>query len=161
VFQELKQKLLSGQMTFAEALPKALPQLRGKVSDEKLLWLASELQGYSNAIEFYQNNTHGLPRYRIVPGALFLMTADGNLNELKHPYARRTDYFLSAPVAWLEEFARLQGDISLVEVPELTAFMSGAGGGVVCQTKKVELRRIIANFRNEFIALLDQVEPTN
>ncbi|MBS1992267.1 MAG: hypothetical protein JSS86_05505 [Cyanobacteria bacterium SZAS LIN-2] len=161
MFQELKQKLLSGQITFSEALPKALPQLRGKISDEKLLWLASELQGYSNAIEFYQNQNHGLPRYRIVPGALFLMTPDGNLNELKHPYAKRTDFFLSAPVSWLEEFARLQGDISIVEVPELTSFMSGAGGGVVCQTKKVELRRIIANFRNEFIALLDQVEPAN
>jgi len=161
VFQELKQKLLSGQMTFSEALPKALPQLRGKISDDKLLWLASELQGYSNAIEFYQNNNHGLPQYRIVPGSLFLMKPDGSLNELKHPYAKRTDYFLSAPVSWLEEFARLQGDVSIVEVPELTAFMSSAGGGVVCQTKKVELRRIIANFRNEFIALLDQVEPAN
>lgn len=161
MFQDLKQKLLAGQVTFAEALPKALPLLRGKISDDKLLWLASELQGYSNAIEFYQGTDHTLPKYRIVPGALFLMTPDGNLNELKHPYARRSDYFLSAPVAWLEEFARLQGDISLVEVPELTAFMSSAGGGVVCQTKKSELRRIIANFRNEFIALLDQVEPVH
>ena len=161
VFQELKQKLLAGQITFSEALPKALPQLRGKVSDEKLLWLASELQGYSNAMEFYQNQVHELPKYRIVPGQLFLMTPEGNLTELKHPYAKRTEYFLSAPVAWLEEFARLQGDVSIVEVPELTAFMSSAGGGVVCQTKKVELRRIIANFRNEFIALLDQVEPAN
>jgi hypothetical protein len=161
VFQDLKQKLLSGQISFSEALPKALPQLRGKVSDEKLLWLASELQGYSNAIEFYQSNNHGLPPYRIVPGALYLMTPDGALNELKHPYAKRTDYFLSAPVAWLEEFARQQGDTSVVEVPELTAFMSASGGGVVCQTKKVELRRIIANFRNEFLALLDQVEPAN
>ena len=161
MFQDLKKKLLTGQVTFGDALPKALPQLRGKISDDKLLWLASELQGYSNAIEFYQNQSHNLPKYRIVPGALFLMTPDGTLNELKHPYAKRTDYFLSAPVAWLEEFARLQGDISLVEVPELTAFMSGGGGGVVCQTKKYELRRIIANFRNEFLALLDQVEPTN
>jgi hypothetical protein len=161
VFQDLKNKLLSGQVTFAEALPKALPQLRGKISDEKLLWLASELQGYSNAIEFYQSQAHSLPKYRIVPGALYLLTPDGALTELKHPYAKRSDYFLSAPVAWLEEFARLQGDVSLVEVPELTAFMSASGGGVVCQTKKVELRRIIANFRNEFIALLDQVEPTN
>ena len=99
--------------------------------------------------------------YRIVPGSLYLMTAEGELNELKHPYAKRDNYFLSAPVSWLEEFARLQGDISIVEVPELTAFMSGGGGGVVCQTKKSELRRIIANFRNEFIALLDQLEPAN
>ena len=159
MFQDLKQKLLTGQTSFAEALPKALPTLRGKISDDKLLWLASELQGYSNAIEFYQNKDHGLPQYRIVPGALYLMNKDGDMNELNHPYAKRTEYFLSAPVAWLEEFARLQGDDSIVEVPELTSFMSGGGGGVVCQTRKSELRRIIANFRNEFIYLLDTVEP--
>lgn len=161
MFQDIKRRLLTGQMSFGEALPKALPAMRGKASDDKLLWLASELQGYSNAIEFYQSPAHNLPKYRIVPGGLYLMTSDGNLNELKHPYAKRNDYFLSAPVAWLEESARLQGDLSLVEVPELTAFMSASGGGVVCQTQKYELRRIIAAFRNHFIALLDSMGQAN
>ncbi len=160
MFQELKVKLLAGQITFNQALPQALPQLRGKIADEKLLWLASELQGYASAIEFYQTEDHNLPPYRIVPGTLRLMTGDGNLVELKHPYAKRTKIFLSSPISWIEEFAshNQQGTQSLVEVPELTAFMSQGGGGVVCETTQAELRRIIATFRNQFIDLLDQVE---
>ncbi len=160
MFQELKAKLLAGQISFNQALPQALPQLRGKIADEKLLWLASELQGYANAIEFYQTENHNLPAYRIVPGILRLMTADGNLVELKHPYAKRDHIFLSSPISWIEEFAGSSehGPQSLVEVPELTAFMSKGGGGVVCETSQAELRRIIATFRNQFIDLLDQVE---
>ena len=157
MFQDLKQQLLTGQISFNQALPQALPQLRGRIADEKLLWLASELQGYSNAIEYYQSGGHNLPKYRIVPGVLRLMTAEGNLVELKHPYAKRDQIFLGAPISWLEEFSNQAGDWTLVEVPELTAFMSSGGGGVVCETQKVELRRIIATFRNEFINLLDQV----
>jgi hypothetical protein len=160
VFQDLKAKLLAGQIAFNQALPQALPHLRGKIADEKLLWLASELQGYSNAIEFYQTGDHNLPSYRIVPGTLRLMTADGQLLELRHPYAKRDQIFLSSPIAWIEEIANhnQQEATSLVEVPELTAFMTKNGGGVVCETTQNEVRRIIATFRNQFIDLLDQVE---
>lgn len=158
VFQNLKSQLLSGQISFNQALPQALPELRGKVPDAKLLWLASELQGYENAVSYYQSGDHELPKYRIVPGTLRFVTPDGQLTELKHPYAKRDMIFLSSPISWLEEFATYDGDISIVDVPELTAFMNGGnGGGVVCETQKSELRRIIATFRNEFIALLDQV----
>lgn len=155
VFQTLKTQLLSGQISFNQALPQALPLLREKISDEKLLWLASELQGYSNAIEYFQHKNHGLPEYRIVPGALRFVTPDGNVQELNHPYARYSHFFLGAPISWLEEFSSYPGDISIVDIPELTAFMGGIGG-VICETRKSELRRIIATFRNEFIAILDQ-----
>ncbi|MBL8081736.1 MAG: hypothetical protein JNN26_03910, partial [Candidatus Obscuribacter sp.] len=43
----------------------------------------------------------------------------------------------------------------------LTAFMGAGGGGVICQCQKSELRRIIATFRNEFIAILDKVGETS
>jgi hypothetical protein len=157
LFLDLRTKLLQGKIPFNQALPEALPLLRGKISDEKLLWLASELSGYQEAIAFFQGEDHGLPLYRIVPGQLKLMTTDGNLVELKHPYAKRNKFFLSAPISWIEEFSTWPGDQSLVEVAELSAMMSAAGGGVVCETHKAELRRIIATFRNEFIALLEQV----
>lgn len=161
MFQDLKQKLLTGEISFNQALPQALPKLRGQIADEKLLWLASELQGYANAIEYYQSGGHSLPQYRIVPGTLKHLTSDGNLAELRHPYAKRDKIFLGAPISWLEEFSLQHGDWVLVEVPELTSFMSGIGGGVVCETRKEELRRIIATFRNEFINLLDKVSASS
>ncbi|HMW92981.1 MAG TPA: hypothetical protein PKE54_23335 [Candidatus Obscuribacter sp.] len=161
MFQQLKNQLLSGQISFNQALPQALPELRGKIADEKLLWLASELQGYENAVAYYQTEDHGLPKYRIVAGGLRYMTPDGQITELKHPYAKRDHIFLSSPISWLEEFASYPGDQSLVEVPELTAFIGAGGGGVICQCQKSELRRIIATFRNEFIAILDKVGETS
>ena len=161
MFQQLKNQLLSGQISFNEALPRALPELRGKIGDDKLLWLASELSGYEGAVSYYQSDDHGLPQCRIVAGALRYMTPDGQITELKHPYAKKSHIFLSSPISWLEEFATYPGDMSLVEVPELTAFMGAGGGGVICECQKSELRRIIATFRNEFIAILDKVSETS
>jgi len=158
VFEELKQKLLSGQITFTQALPEALPKLRGKITDDNLLWLSSELQGYSDGLTFYQSQHHGLPTYRAVPGALYIMRPDGSFEPLNHPYASRDRFFLSAPISWLEEFSNMQGEDSLVELQEFGAFIAKTGGGVVCACPKSELKRIIATFRNEFIKLLDQVD---
>ncbi|MBI1271273.1 hypothetical protein GC174_12655 [bacterium] len=157
MFEELKRKLLSGQTTFEKALPEALPNLRGKISDEKLMWLANELQGYQQALDFYQTANHDLPTYRIVQGDIYLWR-DGSYEELNHPYARRTEYFLSAPISWIEQFSNLPEDTSTVELPELSTFMAQGGGGIVCVCANAELKRIIARFRNEFIQLLDEAE---
>lgn len=158
LFEEMKRKLLAGETTFSEALPSALPNLRGKIPDEKLLWLSNELQGYQQALDFYQMDNHDLPVYRIVPGDLYLMRADGNCEEINHPYARRDKYFLSAPIHWLEEWSTHPDETSIVELPELSTFMAQAGGGIVCFCPRSELKRIIAQFRNDFILLLDEAE---
>lgn len=154
----MKRKLLAGETTFSEALPSALPNLRGKIPDEKLLWLSNELQGYQEALNFYQMDNHELPIYRIVPGDLYLMRPDGNCEEINHPYAKRDKYFLSAPIHWIEEFANFPDETSIVELPELSTFMAQAGGGIVCVCARSELKRIIAHFRNLFIQLLDEAE---
>ena len=161
MFQQLKQQLLSGQTTFSKALPDALPELRGKITDEKLMWLSNELQGYQQALDFYQTTNHDLPPYRVVPGSLYLMQADGNMQEINHPYATRTEFFLSAPISWIEEFSNFPDETSIVELPELSTFMAQAGGGIVCVCARSDLRRIIATFRNEFIKLLDEIERGN
>lgn len=157
MFQELKRQLLSGQTTFTKALPDALPALRGKITDEKLIWLSSELQGYQDGLSFYQTTSHELPPYRVVPGSLQAYYEDGSMEPLNHPYANRPQHFLSAPISWIEEFSTFSGDVSIVELPELSHFMASQRAGVVVVTPKSELKRIIATFRNEFIKLLDQV----
>ncbi|GEM_PF-450768 len=156
-FQKLKQQLLQGQTTFTKALPEALPALRGKIQDDKLNWLSNELQGYPEALEFYKSTDNDLPKYRIVQGALYHLQPDGNMEPLNHPYARRNDFFISAPIMWVEEASGYPNDDSLIELQEFGAFMAAVGGGVVVTCKKTELKRIIATFRNEFIKILDEV----
>jgi len=157
-FQQLKNQLLSGQTTFTKALPDALPKLRGNITDDKLIWLSSELQGYPDALSFYQSQHHGLPAYRVVRGSLHILRPDGSFEPLIHPYANRQDFFLSAPISWIEEFSTLPGEESLVELQEFGQFIARTGGGgVVCACQKLELKRIIAVFRNEFIKLIDEV----
>jgi hypothetical protein len=113
-------------------------------------------------LSFYQSQHHGLPNYRAVPGALYIIRPDGSFEPLNHPYASRDRFFLSAPISWLEEFSNLQGEESLVELQEFGAFIAKTGGGgVVCACPKTELKRIIATFRNEFIKLLDQVDKAS
>lgn len=158
MFQQLKQQLLTGATTFSKALPEALPLLRGKAPDEALIWLSNELQGYQGALDFYRTTNHGLPPYRVVRGAIYLMMPDGSMQTLNHPYAQRTEFFLSAPVNWVEDFSKFDGEESIVEMAEFASFFGGLGGaGVVCVCKRSELVRVIATFRNEFIRLLDYV----
>lgn len=145
-------------MTLPDALAKALPLLRGHVTDEKLLWLANELQGYQNALEFFQSNSTEFPQYRIVTGRIWLLTPQGNLTELKHPWAQKERIFLSAPVSWLEEAHVAPGDTSLVDMMELTNYLAKGFGHVVCECPKEHVRSILTVFRQRFIQLLDQVQ---
>jgi hypothetical protein len=159
---QLRQQLQRKEISVGDAAVKALPLLRGKVSDDTLLWLVSEVQGYSNAIEFYQNpgsssvNTL-LPEYRVVTGSLRLLDGSGMLKELKHPFASRGRYFLSAPVSWLEQFESLPGESALADCPDLTSYMGKGLGTVVCEFPKPQLHQIIIHIRQRLAAVLDKV----
>jgi hypothetical protein len=156
---DVRQKLKRGDITISDTIVTILPQLRGCVSDETLMWLASELQGYANAVQFYQSDNHHLPSYRVVKGVLRLVHSGGKLAEVKHPFAQRSQYFLSAPVAWLEDFAKLPGEFVLVELPDLTAFLGGGAGNVACELTKVQLTRVLTAVRSRVIEVMDQVVP--
>ena len=155
--QELKRKLLTRQISYSEALPLALPDLRGKIADDKLLWLASELQGYQNAMEFYQSRVGDFPKWRIVKGQLRLLNTAGALVSVNHPFANRAEFFLGAPISWLEQFASQPEDPSLVDLPELTSLIGKGTGNVVCVLPRAQLNLVIANSRRDFMSLLDHV----
>ena len=156
---QIRQQLQRKEISVGDAAVKALPLLRGKVSDETLLWLVSEVQGYQNSIDFYQDkgNTTNLPGYRIVSGKLRLLDGSGMLTELKHPFASRGKYFLSAPVSWLEQFESLPGDKALADCPDLTSYMGKGLGTVVCEFPKPQLGQMIVHIRQRLLAILDKV----
>jgi hypothetical protein len=155
---QIRQQILHREVSVGDAVLKALPLLKAKVSDEILLWLVSELQGYTNAVEFYQTKkaAHNLPEYRVVTGRLKLMDSAGSLKELRHAFAERGTYFLGAPVSWLEQFASLPGDTALAECPELTSYLASGDGMVICEFSKSQLVTIIAQVRTKLLELLDQ-----
>lgn len=156
--QTINSKLQLREISIEQAIVKALPMLRGKVGDETLLWLVSELQGYHAALDFYQNEKHNLPEYRVVTGQLQLMEPTGAISPVNHPLARRRRYFLSAPVSWLEEFLSLPGDVSLVELPDLTAYLGTGKGTVICQCPKPELMKMLVIIRQKVMAVLSKAE---
>ena len=161
MLDQIRQQLQRKEISVGDAAVKVLPLLRGKVSDETLLWLVSEVQGYQNSIDFYQDkggvSTADLPAYRIVSGALRLLDGNGQLNELKHPFASRGKYFLSAPVSWLEQFESLPGESALADCPDLTSYMGRGLGTVVCEFPKPQLRQMIVHIRQRLLAVLDKV----
>ena len=157
MLQELKQQILNKQVSLGEALPRVLPELRGRVADIKLLWLSKELQGYDDALDFYRSSSHGLPPYRIVKGSLFRVGQDGSITPLTHPYAQRSDFFLSAPISWLETEAKVPGDESLIELTEFSAFKVAGDHGVVCACAKTDVKRLVSAFQVRFLRLLDEV----
>jgi hypothetical protein len=158
VLQDLKNKVQSGQIALSEAIPRALPHFRGKVSDDRLMWLSHELQGYPNALEFYRNQRDDFPPYRIVNGTLLMMDSNGNTKEVtNNAFGKRTEFFLSAQVAWLEDSNRFPGQITYVELPELNVYMAMGQGNAVCEVTKDQLQRILNSVTTSFCALIDQV----
>lgn len=159
VLQELKSKVQNGQVSLGEAITKALPAFRGRVSDERLIWLSNELQGYPNALDFYSRPGNDFPPYRVVRGALKMM--DAGTHEVTpvthHPIGNRTEFFLAAPIAWLEESVQLPGTITYVELPELNVYMKGQKGNTVCELTKDQLTRILSSFKTSFCSIIDEV----
>ncbi len=154
---ELKRKIQVGELQLGDALAQALPSFRGQVGDSRLLWLSHELQGYPHALDFYQKPSNEFPPYRVVNGKLKVMDRQGNLSAVSHSIGQRTQFFLAAPIAWLEESALLPGNITYVELPELNTYMKMGMGEAVCEVSKEQIQRIIASFRQSFIALIDEV----
>ncbi len=136
----------------------ALPKFRGLVADDVLVWCANELQGYSGGLEFYQNKNHDLPEYRVVTGRLRVVSADGNFSEINHPLAQRNQYFLSAPLGWLEDFFGLPGDQAIADLPELTNYIGRhVGGTIVCECPRTDLKRILDQFQIKFVSIIEEV----
>lgn len=158
MLEDLKKRLTNKQVRLGEALAEALPAFRGKITDECIMWLASEMQGYQNASDWYQRPTKEFPAYRIVKGELGVMDREGNLGALNHPLAQRQEFFIGAPIAWLEDSATLPGHITMVEMQELNAYMGKfAHGTIVCRMTKDSLLRILENFRLNLIRVIEEV----
>lgn len=159
VLQDLKNAVVAGQVRLGEALSRALPNVHGKVADDRILWMVNEMNGYPNALNWYSRPTEDFPPYRVVNGVLKSVDPAGNLGDMNHPLAAKGRYFLAAPISWLEEAADTDSNVALVEMQELSGPYAKAtgGGGVVCSCNKDEITRILNSFRQNFVAILNEV----
>ena len=72
--------------------------------------------------------------------------------------SQRTEFFLAAPVHWLEESHNLvPGQITWVELQELNVYMKGQNGNAVCELSKEQLTRILNSIKGSFCSLIDDV----
>ena len=152
--EQVQLRLQEKKISISDAIVEALPHLREKRSDEILGWMVNELQGYGNTMAFYSKPNHGLPEYRIVNGTLKLLAKNGEMTGVDHPLANRKQYFLSAPISWLQEFASLPGELCIVELPELASSLQS--GQVVLQLPKAQLIRILNEVQARLLLLLDE-----
>jgi hypothetical protein len=152
--RKLKQRLQQDKISISDAIVEALAFLRTKESDETLRWLVNELQGYSNVMAFYSQPNHGLPAYRVVNGTLKLLGKNGEMANVDHELANRKEYFLGAPVSWLEEFASVPGLESVAELPELANSLPS--GQVVLQLPRAQLQRVLGEVKARLLLLLDK-----
>ncbi len=151
--EKLRQDIEQNKISLSDAIVKALSELKEKENDKTMAWLANELQGYSNPLNFYYQPKHDFPEYRVVNGFLKLMTKEGTLVNLEHSLANRSDYFLSVPISWLEEAATLPGETRFTEMPEFSHDIS-SGQGVVVQYSGSQLQTVLQEVKNRLLALL-------
>lgn len=157
MLDEIKQRLLSNDLRPSDALSRALPKFRGLVPDSRLEWCANELNGYQNAFEYYQGRANEFPGYRVVIGKLKILRPDNTFAETQHKLAQRSEFFLAAPLQWIEDFYTLPGHTTVVDLPELTTYIGRTvGGTAVCECEKGQLELLLQGFNNTFLALLDE-----
>ncbi len=154
----IREKILNGNQALSQIISQFLPQLRGKINDANLMWLACELQGFQNTLTYYKNGDPSLPPFRTVAGILRVVNSNAEYAPLNHPFAQRTHFFISSPLSWIEEaIQQQQGDYVLVELPDLTTMFKLPNQIVVCECTKAELSKILYNVRLKFLDLADEV----
>jgi hypothetical protein len=157
MLEELKRDVLNGKRSLAEAITLALPSFRNKLSEHKIAYLVSEYQGYANiALDYYKRPSKEYPNYRVVPGQMKMMQIDdGQLADLTHPLASKSEFFIAAPIAWVEESLGLGIDPTMVEMAELGKLPNGI---VVIVTAKAGPQRIIDIVRQSLLSFIDEAE---
>jgi len=157
MLQELKRDVINGKRALNDAITTALPLFHNKISEHKVAYLVNEYQGYQNdALDFYKRRTKDYPAYRIVDGQMkVMMTATGELAEIKHPLAKEPQLFISAPIAWVEESSHLGIDPTMVEMGELGKLPNGL---FVCVTSRNAMQRIVDVVRQSLLSFIDEAE---
>lgn len=135
----------------------ALPAFRNKISEHKITYLVNEYQGYqTNALDYYKRPSKEYPNYRVVPGELKLMQiADGSLQTLNHPLAAHQQFFIAAPIAWVEESTLLGIDPTMIEMAEMGKM---PGGIVVCVTARTQIQRMLDIVKQSLLAFIDEAD---
>lgn len=156
MLQDLRTKLFQRKISLADAVAQAMPEFRGRIPDERLMWLVNELQGYPHALDWFQQPSADFPEYRVVNGALKILSSTGEVSDLQHPLASRKRFFIAASIRWLEDSLKIPGPITFVEMAELNAFTKQTqGGAIVCEMQKDQITRILTVTGQGFVKLLD------
>ena len=93
---------------------------------------------------------------RETPGAIKHMHADGSLSQVDHPLAGREIYFVSCPLAKIQELAQSDSETVVVELPELTkVILAGGEGTIVLVCDRKEMQRLMRGARGATAAVLD------
>jgi hypothetical protein len=159
VLSELKKSVESGDLRLGDAIGQALHEVRGKVSDQRILWLVNEMNGYPNPLDWYKRPSNDFPTYRVVVGELKSVDKAGKLGDVSQALETKGQYFLAAPISWLEDAAATKDNAALIELQELSTHFAKAsgGGGIVCVCSKDQVNRILASVRNSFFSLINEV----
>lgn len=157
MLQDIKRDVMNGTRPLADAITRALPEFRGKLSEQKVAYLVNEYQGYSNiAHDWYKRPTKEYPQYRIVSGEMKLMkTTDGSVMDVKHPLATNKQFFIAAPISWIEESCGLGIDPTMVEMSEMGKMPMGL---IVCVCPRSQIERIREVVKQSLLSFIDEVE---
>ena len=157
MLEELKRDLLNGKKPLSEAITAALPAFQGKISDHKIAYLVNEYQGYQNiALDYYKRPSKEYPSYRIVPGQMKLMgLQDGQLMDVTHPLAQHDQFFIAAPISWVEESTQLGIDPTMVEMAEIGKMPTGI---IVCLVAKNQMERVVMIVKQSLLAFIDEAD---
>lgn len=154
----------------AQLIEQALPLCAGSLTPPELDSLKDDLNGFSiqEGIDYYTraalDEFEGgyMPRRAMVErecaGQLAVIKADGSHGDVLHEIGRRQEFFITAPIARIQELADQGGDHVMIEMPDLSEHIGKAEGGkIVLKTERAELERIVRNARRGIAALLDYV----
>ena len=151
---QIYQSYKARELRDSEALSRALPLLRGNITDKELIWLAQEIEGYGGLAG--ESKRSPVPPDRqiycdlkaIIDSKIVKVNwgpARDHLVGLMHPLSE-----LEAELSDTSDYLILNLNIN-VDAPDIKK-----SGPLVLCCHRSQLERILSRFRKEFLQLLEQ-----
>jgi hypothetical protein len=156
--QDLVQRARDPRTNLAGLMQEFLSIAGSDLSPYRKHWMQLELDGYKDAIDYYLRPPiclgatgflpDGWSGCRETPGTI-KRVRDNVRGDVDHPIAAREDFFVAIPIGRIQDLTRQDGDVSILELPELSDYLCDqTGDRIELHTKRSELQRMLDAVRD-------------
>lgn len=154
MLDDIKRRLLNREITLAEAIERVRTEAVNQLTDIRLRWLESELNGYPARKKVLEESSLHEPEYRKLQGRYLAQLSTGEWVDVSDTNLGDYPGFLGVGIATIEDVVRSKGnqeiDLPLGEIIPGTPFR--------LRIHRDQLSNIDESVRSRLIDLIDEIQ---